>query len=160
MNVLKTTHRQRLLASNVLPVCWAYLLVPAFTVFFALCAVGSLRFAFSDLSSAGALVVVVVLSYLIGAGIGSISVFFIFGPILYDQGLQNGGPFQDGDLVQVISGPHRDRVGRIYSGWQHDTHRVELGEDAERNYSDIFADYQLLRVEGEVIDGVDVRRSF
>lgn len=152
MNALKPTRWQRLIASNVLLLGWAYLLVPIVTVVFSLYSVGTLHFAFSDLWSVGLMSGIVVLSYLIGAGIGTMTVFVVFGPILYHQGFLNGGPFQEGDVVQVIGGPHRDRVGRIYSGWQHETWRVDLGEEAEESYSDIFADYQLLRVKSEAID--------
>lgn len=158
MKVLKPTRWQRLMASNVLPLGWAYLLVPAAAVACSFYAVGTLRFVLSDLWSAGLLLVIVLLSYLIGVGIGTFTCFFVFGPILYHQGLLNGGPFQKGDVVQVISGPHRDRGGRIYSGWQHDTYRVDLDEESRENYSDIFADYQLLRVESEFVDSVENTR--
>jgi hypothetical protein len=71
----------------------------------------------------------------------------LFGPQLYHQGLKNGGPFQVGDLVQVLSGPNAGRIGRVYALWQQETVRVELGSDAEARYADIFSAYQLLRVD-------------
>lgn len=149
MPILSTTRWQRLLASNLLPNCWIYLIIPVATLAASLCAIGSLPFAFDDLRTAGLVLLVTVLSLLTGFWIGIITVWFVFGPILHYQGLLNGGPFQQGELVQVISGRHQNRIGCIYSGWQHETWRVGLGEEARADYSDIFADYQLLRVNRE-----------
>jgi hypothetical protein len=153
MNGLKPTRWQRLIASNVLPKCWIYLLVPVATLAVSLTSIGSLSFASNDLWATGLVLLVTVLSLLVGFWIGIITVWFVFGPILYHQGFLNGGPFQAGDVVQVISGPHRDQIGRIDSAWQHETWRVDLGEEARENYSDIFADYQLLRVTTESAGG-------
>lgn len=147
MQVLQTTRRQRLIASDILPTAWWFLIVPGAALAVSLSAVGSLRFAFSDLWSAGLFLMVTLLSLLIGFWIGTVTAWFMFGPFLYHQGLVNGGPFQEGDLVQVIAGRYRDRVGRIYGRAQHDTWRVDLGEEARTSYTDIFPDYKLLRVE-------------
>jgi len=89
----------------------------------------------------------VVLSFCTGFFVSVAFAFFVFGPICYDQSEKNGGPFEPGDLVQIIWGPHQDRIGRVYSDWQQGALRVELGDEAREKYNDIFAPYQLLRVD-------------
>ena len=71
----------------------------------------------------------------------------LFGPILMAQGEQNGGPFQPGDRVRIIAGPFCGRVAQVDTHWQHETVRVDLGDEPRRKYQDIFAAYQLLREE-------------
>lgn len=71
----------------------------------------------------------------------------VLGPIVRWQGARNGGPFLPGDWVQVIAGPHRGTVTRVYSTWQHETARIDLGQEAERDFGDIFAAHQLLRAD-------------
>lgn len=62
----------------------------------------------------------------------------IVGPIYYARAKLNGAPFHVGDYVQVLSGSHRDKVTKIYSTWQGNTFRVELGSDEAKNYKDVF----------------------
>ena len=58
---------------------------------------------------------------------------------------KNGGPFKVGDTVQILCGSHSGRVARVYSSWQGDTVRVELGEIEKQGFRDIFSPMQLLR---------------
>jgi hypothetical protein len=50
--------------------------------------------------------------------------------------------------VKRLAGKHRGRVARVYGNWQCETIRVDLGPEAKEAYADIFAAYQLLRMEG------------
>ncbi len=99
------------------------------------------------------LVVATVLSLILGFFAAIPTAWVLLGPILMEQGIVNGGPFVPGDIVQIIAGPHRNRRSHVYSTWQHETVRVDLGEQAKAEYADIFAAFQLLRVEpGEQSD--------
>ena len=71
----------------------------------------------------------------------------IFGPIFLAQSTKNGGPFQIGDTVQIITGEFGGKVTSVYAKWQHGTNRVELGPTPKEKFEDIYADHQLLRVE-------------
>lgn len=51
----------------------------------------------------------------------------------------NGSPFHEGELVHVLVGPYRDRVGRIYEMWpSRNQVRVEIDEKAKKDVSDVF----------------------
>lgn len=51
----------------------------------------------------------------------------------------NGSPFHEGDLVHVLVGPYRDRVGRIYEMWpSRNQVRVEIDEQAKKDVTDVF----------------------
>ncbi len=58
---------------------------------------------------------------------------------------KNGAPFAVGDRVQILAGPRKGTVSRVYSAWQGNTVRVRLGEREEENFKDIFSPHQLLR---------------
>lgn len=72
--------------------------------------------------------------------------WLIVGPFYYARAKLNGAPFQVGDHVQILAGPHRDKIGKIYSAWQGGTFRVELGSEAEKSYKDVFSETQLVRI--------------
>ena len=92
------------------------------------------------------LVFIIVISFVAG-WFGSVLIgWVILGPILLAQSERNGGPFSIGDAVQIINGKHDGKVTTVYSKWQHEANRIELGQSAKENYMDIFADYQLLRI--------------
>ena len=61
----------------------------------------------------------------------------------------NGAPFQVGDAVHILIGPHRDRVVRVYEIWpSRGQVRVELGEQAEKNVKnvkDVFWNFEVCR---------------
>lgn len=61
--------------------------------------------------------------------------------------LANGGPFYPGDLVQIICGPKAGTVASVYSEWQGDSVRVDLGPDAQERFEDVFTPTELLRVD-------------
>ena len=71
----------------------------------------------------------------------------VFGSIYQCRCSRYGPPFQPGDWVRILAGPHRDRVSRVYSLWQGDTVRVELGEKEKAEFKDIFSPVQLLKVQ-------------
>ena len=57
----------------------------------------------------------------------------------------NGGPFRVGDKVILLAGKHRGLLTYVYSLWQGDSIRVELGSSAKEDYSDVVGQHQLLR---------------
>lgn len=69
----------------------------------------------------------------------------------YDRSLKNGEPFHSGDMVQILVGPHRDRVVRVIEAFDYaacaGAHciRVDLGVEA-RKYENLFRSTQILKV--------------
>lgn len=76
----------------------------------------------------------------------------VIGPLYFERSLDNGEPFQEGDLVQIIVGPHRDKTVRVKStfevGEYAGAHRicVDLGQDVSEEDS-LFTSLQILRIE-------------
>ncbi|HSG70431.1 MAG TPA: hypothetical protein VLA12_08445 [Planctomycetaceae bacterium] len=89
---------------------------------------------------------VTIISALVGYFLAIFPGIFVIGPLLDDRSRINGAPFAVGDCVQIISGKHAGQVVKIYSTWQGDLVRVDLGEEAKHSYQDIFGPLQLLRV--------------
>ena len=87
----------------------------------------------------------VILGALLGFFLAMFPGWFVIGPLCYDRERKNGGPFKIGDTVQILSGPHRGRISRVYSAWQGNTLRVELGASEKEEFRDIFSPDQLLR---------------
>ena len=146
MGVRKVTLRQRVLASPRL-ITWSGCVVVAGVVGGAVSMIGPLQYAFSSVWAVGCLLAVVALSFLLGYYVAIPALWIFWGPVLMDQGDRNGGPFQPGDQVQILSGPHRGAVTRVYDCAQYERVRVELGKEAEENYTNVFAAYELLRVD-------------
>lgn len=72
---------------------------------------------------------------------------FILGPIYDSQGIANGAPYQPGDLVLLLVGPHQGKVLPVYQVWdQRSEVRVWIGEPEERRADDVFGYAQVLRV--------------
>jgi hypothetical protein len=71
----------------------------------------------------------------------------VLSPIYSARERENGGPFEVGDTVQILAGPHKGRVARVYSKWQGNSVRVELGAREKAEFSDIFAPTKLLKEE-------------
>jgi hypothetical protein len=93
------------------------------------------------------------LALLVGELLAAVVVCF-----LYDaRGCINGGPFQPGDRVRILAGPHRDRVTRVYVWWMCGSLRVELGEEEKASNRDIFTACQLLREEDPTTEGEATR---
>ncbi len=52
----------------------------------------------------------------------------------------NGAPFQDDDIVRIITGPHKDKRGRVYAVWDERRQvRVWLGEKENKDVTDVFS---------------------
>ena len=87
---------------------------------------------------------------LVGLLAGLILATPILGPLYYHLGLKNGAPFQEGDRVRVLIGPHRDEIACVYTVWEERNQvRVDIGKQARREYKDVFGYAQVCR---EVID--------
>lgn len=146
MAALTPTLRQRLIASDWLPRLWMLVFALVITVW-TIRSIGPVQHAFGNAWSALLFVAVLLLSGMLGFVVSVPAAWLLMGPTLMDQGHRNGGPFKPGDLVQVISGAYRNRVARVYSTWQCETVRVDLGEEVKRQFKDIYAAYQLLCIE-------------
>lgn len=72
--------------------------------------------------------------------------WLVLGPIFHSQGIHNGGPFQPGDRVLILGGPHKGQSALVYGTWQHEQVRVDLGPEAKASYKDVFAPHELLRL--------------
>jgi hypothetical protein len=58
----------------------------------------------------------------------------------------NGGPFDVGDVVYILIGPHRDRTVRVYDVWpSRGQIRVELGETERAEVKDVFEYVEVCR---------------
>ncbi len=89
---------------------------------------------------------IVALAALLGHFLALLLGWFVFGPLYYARGLKNGASFRAGDRVRVLTGAHRDRVVRVYEVWEsRDQVRVELGEQARRDATDVFSPHQICR---------------
>lgn len=100
---------------------------------------------FTDTSAALGLLSVGALGALLGWQVAILAGWFVLGPIYRDRALKNGAPFQPGDRVRILVGPHRDHVARVYALWQGPSVRVDVGEKEKKNLKDIFAPTELLR---------------
>jgi hypothetical protein len=94
-----------------------------------------------------------IVALVVFAALGLIAGLVVFVPIgiplYHERMLKNGGPFQPGDTVQILSRSHRGRVSRVYAEWQGGTVRVELGDQAKETFKDIFHHSELLRVQDD-----------
>jgi hypothetical protein len=96
--------------------------------------------------------VALLLSFLMAVVAGSLLAAIIWPflrPLYKAWCLKNGAPFRVGDHVQILVGPYRGRVVRVYGGWRDDCVRVELGDKAGEKFKDIFDPIQLLREDVE-----------
>jgi uncharacterized protein (DUF58 family) len=94
----------------------------------------------------------VLLALLLGLFLALFPGWLVVGPLYYSREVANGGPFEVGDRVRILSLPHRGRVSRVYSSWQGNSVRVELGAKEKEELKDIFCPNQLLRVESAETD--------
>ena len=101
------------------------------------------------------------LSLLLGYFTAFLFGFFVLGPLYYIRSLQNGEPFRKGDLVQILSGPHRDRVVRVLEAFDFATYasahrvRVDLGGPNAEAYENPFCSWQILLVDRGAPDSSD-----
>ncbi len=89
---------------------------------------------------------IILITLLIGIFFSILIGWFVLGPLYYNRCLKNGGPFHEGDIVQIIAGRYRDRILRVYSSWQGDSVRVMLGQNEKDKFQDIFSPTELIRV--------------
>jgi hypothetical protein len=105
----------------------------------------------------------VLLAVPLGWCIGILSGCFVIGPLNYYRSLKNGEPFHQGDTVQILTGPHRDRIVRVVSvfdiGYYAGAHRVrvDLGETGEAG-EDVFESTEVLRVLSELSENASDRK--
>jgi hypothetical protein len=92
------------------------------------------------------------LAPVIGFFVAFIFASIVFPLVVYICECMNGGPFKVGDTVQILTGPYRGRVTRIYSTWQGCTFRVQLGLEEQKTYKDIFCSDQLLCEENSAVE--------
>jgi len=126
---------------------WPWKLVHA-SIFMAVvifAVVASWKVAFIDLKGFFLFVIIVLLSLPLGYFTGTLFTACFFGPLYTARGDVNGSPFAVGDMVQILSGPHKGRVVRIYSKWQGNSVRVELGEQEKETFGDVFSPHKLIR---------------
>jgi hypothetical protein len=70
----------------------------------------------------------------------------VLGPIYSLRAKLNGAPFQAGDRVRILVGPHRDRDVRIYDVWTERSQvRVELDAQTKAEVRDVFSFTQVCR---------------
>lgn len=74
--------------------------------------------------------------------------WFVLGPLYHHQACLNGFPYAIGDEVQILAGKHRGRRGRVYELGQFGRPRVRLGEEAARDFGDLFEPTEVARVAG------------
>lgn len=142
---MRPSRFQRLVASDVLIRVWL-LTLPCLAVVFTLREIDPTLSGFTTSSGAFWTVVSGLLAFVAGFFLAVIVGWPLFGPFLMWCSEANGAPFAVGDRVMILTGPFADRMSTIYSTWQHDTLRVDLGEEAKARFEDIFGAYQLLRV--------------
>jgi hypothetical protein len=68
-------------------------------------------------------------------------------------GQRNGAPFCVGDSVYVLRGRNQGRVSQVYTLFQGHSVRVALGDEAKKNFSDVFGWNEICRVEKPKPDG-------
>lgn len=82
----------------------------------------------------------------------------------------HGAPFQSGDWVRILRGPHKNKVVSVYEVWNERYQvRVDLGGKEKEDFTDIFSFLQVQRVqvseqvttmnEGSVILSVNLNGS-
>lgn len=65
---------------------------------------------------------------------------FIITPIYYLGAKLNGAPFHENDEVQILVGPHKSEVAKIYEIWPDRRQvRLDLGENEKKTVNDVFA---------------------
>lgn len=85
-----------------------------------------------------------------GAAIGAMLSWVVLKVLWHIRVRINGGPFREGDLVQIIAGREAGKIARVYEQWPSRSQvRVELGEAARKDVKDVFSYVQLYRVEAK-----------
>lgn len=92
---------------------------------------------------------VILLSAITGFYLAVFPGMLIILPLFLERNRINGAPFEVGDCVQIIRGKYAGLITIVYSKWQGDGVRVDLGEEAKDSLEDIFGPSQLMRVTSE-----------
>jgi len=72
--------------------------------------------------------------------------YFVLAPLYYLGAKLNGAPFQIGDRVRILIGPHRNQIVKIYAVWtERNQVRVELGDLPKEKVKDVFSFTQVCR---------------
>jgi hypothetical protein len=87
------------------------------------------------------------LAMLSAAAAGFVTGYLVLGRILFLICAKvNGGPFEKGDKVRILTGPHRDRVTLVYDVWaSHGRVRVALDELSKKDATDVFMYHEICR---------------
>jgi hypothetical protein len=85
-------------------------------------------------------------SCIIMFGIDLILGSLLLSPIYMFQATRNGAPFEPGDVVCILAGRAKGRSVKVYSTWQGNSVRVELGDAERESFQDIYGAHQLQRV--------------
>lgn len=71
----------------------------------------------------------------------------LLGPLYWAQGLRNGAPYEPGDIVQILVGPHRGTVTGVWDVWpSRNQIRLDLGAAAREQVLDVFCYTEVVRV--------------
>ncbi|MFP4052741.1 MAG: KOW motif-containing protein [Phycisphaerae bacterium] len=147
----KPTRTQRFFASDWPRKAWLVLLPSACVV-----AVLFLLPPQSDALLNWRFVLWLVLSVLAAAAAGFCAAillgWILLGPVYAERERANGGPFEPGDRVQILAGPHRDKIVHVREKWQGNQVRVDLGERDDERFTEVFSPWQLLREQGSGSD--------
>ena len=123
-----------------------FTVIPSLFLIFALYFCEPTTALFNDWRNLMHFIFIILITLLLGFFSSFLFGWFVLGPLYYNRGLKNGGPFQEGDVVKIITGPYRDKVVNVYSSWQGDSVRVMLGQSEKEKFQDIFSSTQLIRV--------------
>jgi hypothetical protein len=64
----------------------------------------------------------------------------------------NGAPFQPGDYVRILVGPHRDRVCRVVGNYLWNCVQVDFEAAESKNFQNVFMPYEVLREDPVAFD--------
>jgi hypothetical protein len=97
--------------------------------------------------SCGAFSIWATIAVLIALPLGGVLGALFLWPFVFAIGSKiNGSPFHADDLVHILVGPHRDRVGRICEMWpSRNQVRVQISEQAEKDVADVFSYNEICR---------------
>jgi len=100
----------------------------------------------ADRISLVVLVAIVIMSPVLGLFVAAILGAFFLPPIFRLMVHLNGGPFELGDTVQVISGPYSDHISQVYAFGQGDSICIHLDEGKNKAWNDTFSPWQVLKI--------------
>jgi hypothetical protein len=96
---------------------------------------GSLALAILVAQACGAFSIWTVIAVLVALPLGCILGALFLWPFIFQIGSKvNGAPFQKGELVHILNGRYRDKVGHIYEIWkERNSVLVDLGEETKKD---------------------------